>query len=52
MARIGLEVPRSVLVNNLKDGLEFTGKIGFPIIIRPSFTLVVPAEASPTTAKR
>jgi len=39
MARIGLDVPRSVLVNNLKDGLEFTGKIGFPIIIRPSFTL-------------
>src|SRR5579859_1691812 len=39
MARIGLDVPRSVLVNNLKDGLEFTGKIGFPLIIRPSFTL-------------
>jgi carbamoyl-phosphate synthase large subunit len=32
-------VPRSALVNNLKDGLEFAGKIGFPVIIRPSFTL-------------
>src|SRR5216110_1123123 len=39
MARIGLEVPKSALVNNLKDGLEFSGKIGFPVIIRPSFTL-------------
>src|SRR5216110_1316080 len=39
MARIGLEVPKSALVNNLKDGLEFSGKIGYPVIIRPSFTL-------------
>src|SRR4051812_27002038 len=39
MVRIGLDVPRSALVNNLKDGLDFTAKIGFPAIIRPSFTL-------------
>ncbi|MCU1305834.1 MAG: carbamoyl-phosphate synthase large subunit [Acidobacteriaceae bacterium] len=39
MARIGLEVPKSALVNNVKDGMEFSGKIGFPVIIRPSFTL-------------
>jgi carbamoyl-phosphate synthase large subunit len=39
MTRIGLDTPRSALVNNLRDGLEFTQKIGFPAIIRPSFTL-------------
>jgi carbamoyl-phosphate synthase large subunit len=39
MNRIGLDVPKSALVNNLKDGLDFAGKIGFPLIIRPSFTL-------------
>jgi carbamoyl-phosphate synthase large subunit len=39
MTRIGLDVPRSALVNNLRDGLDFTTKIGFPAIIRPSFTL-------------
>src|SRR5665811_2215086 len=39
MQRIGLDVPKSALVNNAKDGLEFAGKIGFPVIIRPSFTL-------------
>src|SRR5258707_3738931 len=39
MTRIGLDVPRSALVNNLKDGLDFSGKLGFPVIIRPSFTL-------------
>ncbi len=39
MQRIGLDVPKSALVSNLKDGVEFAGKIGFPVIIRPSFTL-------------
>src|SRR6476620_10670727 len=39
MTRIGLDVPRSALVNNLKDGLEFSDKIGFPLVLRPSFTL-------------
>jgi carbamoyl-phosphate synthase large subunit len=39
MNRIGLDVPRSQLVNNLKDGMEFSAKIGFPVILRPSFTL-------------
>ncbi len=39
MTRIGLDVPKSALVNNIRDGLEFVTKIGFPAIIRPSFTL-------------
>ncbi len=39
MVRIGLEVSKSALVNNLRDGLDFSGKIGFPVLIRPSFTL-------------
>ena len=39
MTKIGLDMPRSALVNNLRDGLEFAQKIGFPTVIRPSFTL-------------
>ncbi|MFP5207101.1 MAG: carbamoyl-phosphate synthase large subunit [Acidobacteriota bacterium] len=39
MIRIGLEVAKSALVNNLRDGLDFASKIGFPVLIRPSFTL-------------
>src|SRR5277367_4038293 len=39
MTAIGLDVPKSSLVNNLKDGIDFSGKIGFPVILRPSFTL-------------
>ena len=39
MQQIGLDVPKSALISNLKDGVDFSGKIGFPVIIRPSFTL-------------
>ncbi len=39
MTKIGLDMPRSALINNIRDGLEFAGKIGFPVVIRPSFTL-------------
>ncbi|HEV2500468.1 MAG TPA: carbamoyl-phosphate synthase large subunit [Terriglobia bacterium] len=39
MRKIGLDVPRSVLVNNVESALEAADQIGFPIIIRPSFTL-------------
>jgi len=39
MTKIGLDMPKSMLVNNLRDGLEFAAKLGFPVVIRPSFTL-------------
>ena len=39
MRRIGLETPQSQLVNSVKDGLEFAARIGYPCILRPSFTL-------------
>src|SRR5438552_5541539 len=40
MRRIGLETPISQLVTNIEDGLDFAQKIGYPVILRPSFTLV------------
>jgi carbamoyl-phosphate synthase large subunit len=39
MLRIGLDMPQSQLVNNVDDGLKFAAKIGYPAILRPSFTL-------------
>lgn len=39
MRRIGLDVPQSKLVNNLQDGLEFANEVGYPVVLRPSFTL-------------
>jgi carbamoyl-phosphate synthase large subunit len=39
MRGIGLECPRSLLVHSLDEALESQQEIGFPTIIRPSFTL-------------
>src|SRR5690606_8099997 len=39
MRRIGLETPQSQLVGNVEDGLAFAERIGYPAILRPSFTL-------------
>jgi len=39
MRKAGLEVPASALANNHRAALEAADQIGFPIIIRPSFTL-------------
>src|SRR5262245_4281403 len=39
MRRIGLETPQSQLVNNVEDGIEFAARIGYPAILRASFTL-------------
>lgn len=39
MWKIGLDVTQSQLVNNVDDGLAFANRIGYPVILRPSFTL-------------
>jgi carbamoyl-phosphate synthase large subunit len=39
MNKIGLDMPKSMLINNIRDGLEYAAKLGFPVVIRPSFTL-------------
>jgi carbamoyl-phosphate synthase large subunit len=39
MGRIGLEVPRSGFAHNHGEAMEVVREVGFPAIIRPSFTL-------------
>ncbi len=39
MTRIGLESPRSMLAHSLEEALQVQAVVGFPTIIRPSFTL-------------
>ncbi|HHW49024.1 MAG TPA: carbamoyl-phosphate synthase large subunit [Clostridiaceae bacterium] len=39
MQEIGEKVPQSTIVNNLSDAVSFAEKVGFPIIIRPAYTL-------------
>ena len=39
MARIGLKTPAGRMVTSLEEALEFVRSIGYPAIVRPSFTL-------------
>src|SRR3989339_1856322 len=39
MLKIGLDLPRSGKANTYKEALKVAEEIGFPLIIRPSFTL-------------
>ena len=39
MERIGLEVPRSAIAHSLEEALQVQAQMGFPAIIRPSFTM-------------
>src|SRR5437867_120927 len=39
MAEIGLETPRSEVVGDVREAQRFVQSLGFPIVIRPSFTL-------------
>ncbi len=39
MLEIGLEVPRSGFAHDLEEAVEIAAEIGYPLIIRPSFTL-------------
>ena len=39
MEEIGIEVAQSGLAHNLEESFEIVNRIGYPIIIRPSFTL-------------
>ena len=37
--KIGLDVPASALVNNAPEALKLADQLGYPVVIRPSFTL-------------
>ena len=39
MSKIGLDMPRSMLAHSMEEALQVQATIGFPAIIRPSFTL-------------
>ena len=39
MEKIGEPIAASQVVNNVQDGIIFTNKIGYPVVLRPAFTL-------------
>ena len=39
MRKIGLDMPRSAIAHSMEEALQVQAQIGFPTIIRPSFTM-------------
>lgn len=39
MLKIGEPIPESAIIQSYEEGVQFVNKIGFPVIIRPAFTL-------------
>ena len=39
MEKIGEPVAASLVVESLEDGIAFAGKIGYPVVLRPAYTL-------------
>ena len=39
MEKIGEPCAASTVVNNVEDGIKFTNTIGYPVVLRPAFTL-------------
>ena len=39
MEKIGEPVAASLVVTNVEDGIAFTNKIGYPVVLRPAYTL-------------
>ena len=39
MEKIGEPVAASLVVKNVEDGIKFTNTIGYPVVLRPAFTL-------------
>ncbi len=39
MRTIGLETPRSCFAHSVEEALQLVDQIGFPVVVRPSFTL-------------
>jgi carbamoyl-phosphate synthase large subunit len=37
--RVGLEVPNSAVVTNIPEAIQLADAMGYPVVIRPSFTL-------------
>ena len=39
MSRLGIEMPKSQAVNRVEDAVEVAKKLGYPLVIRPAYTM-------------
>lgn len=51
MYELGAPVPESDIIHNLDEAKRFVAKIGYPVIVRPAFTLGGTGAGFATTIK-
>ena len=51
MEKIGEPVAASLVVHDVQAGIDFTNKIGYPVVLRPAYTSAEAAAVSLTTKK-
>ncbi len=39
MENVGIEIPRSEIANSVREALDITDELGYPVVVRPAFTL-------------
>ena len=49
MEKLHQPIPQSTIVESVDAAKEFAKKVGFPLIVRPAYTLAAPGAALPTT---
>ena len=49
MEKIGEPCAASLVVENVEDGVQFAESIGYPVVLRPAYTLAEAAAVSLTT---
>lgn len=51
MEKIGEPVAPSKVVETIQEGIAFTSQIGYPVVLRPAYTLGGSGEALPAMKK-
>ena len=51
MTELGIEMPQSKVAYTVADAESIATELGYPVVVRPAFTLVVPAEVWPIMSR-
>lgn len=46
MRELGIEMARSEIATTVEEALEIADRLGYPVVLRPAYTMAAPAAAS------
>jgi len=51
MNRLGIEMPKSEILLHVDEAAGVAAELGYPVVIRPAYTMGAQAEVSSTTVR-